>query len=118
MINYIELGKRIRKKRKNLKLTQAKLAELSKIKSSNLSHIERGATKVSLPTLVKLANALNTTLDYLLYNSLENNINISIEQLNQLLENCSPQDLALILEMTKTTKSIIEQAKKQPKNDR
>ena len=57
-INYIAIGKRIRQFRKERGWRQATLAEKSGVEPSNISHIERAATKVSLPTLINIANAL------------------------------------------------------------
>jgi len=64
------IGKRIKEKRKQRGLTQAVLAEMSGVEPSNISHIERAATKLSLPTLVSIANALQVSADELLYDSL------------------------------------------------
>ena len=51
-------------------MTQEKLAEISGQEPSNISPIERGATKLSLPTIVSIANALGVTVDDLLCDSL------------------------------------------------
>ena len=37
---------------------------------THMSHIENGRTKVSLPTLILIANALETTVDSLLYDNI------------------------------------------------
>ena len=107
MIDYVSIGKRIRAIRTSKKLTQAMLAELSHVEPSNISHIERAATKLSLPTLVSIANALGTTLDELLYDSLEKNEHISVQSINSLLSDCSASELKAITEVIKTTKSIL-----------
>ena len=57
-LDYQAIGVRVRRFRKLQGLTQQALAERSDQEPSNISHIERGATKLSLPTLVSLANAL------------------------------------------------------------
>ena len=64
------IGVRVRRYRKEKGLTQQTLAELSNQEPSNISHIERGATKLSLPTLVSIANALGVTADQLLCDSI------------------------------------------------
>ena len=106
-LNYTALGERIRKKRKALNITQAQLGETSQVEPSNISHIERGATKVSLPTLIKIANALNASLDELVYDSINNNHHISVNELNEALSDCSDSELKSIIEMVKSTKSIL-----------
>ena len=56
-LDYQAIGIRIRRLRKEQGLTQQRLAELSSQEPSNISHIERGATKLSLPTIVNIANS-------------------------------------------------------------
>ena len=51
-LDYQAIGVRIRRLRKERGLTQQTLAEMSGQEPSNISHIERGATKLSLPTLL------------------------------------------------------------------
>ena len=70
-LDYRAIGIRIRRLRKTLGFTQQTLAELSNQEPSNISHIERGATKLSLPTLVNIANALGVSTDMLLQDSLD-----------------------------------------------
>lgn len=107
MIDYILIGKQIKAARKQLKWTQAALAERSGIEPSNISHIERGATKLSLPTLVAIANALEVSVDELLYTNMLKNAHVSIKSINTLLEDCNDKELNAIAEMIKTTKSIL-----------
>lgn len=106
-INYKAIGERIRYFRTALRITQAKLGEIAQVEPSNVSHIERGATKVSLPTLIKIANALHVTLDELVYDSIENNHRISIKELNELLSDCTGHELNNIVEIVKVTKSML-----------
>lgn len=106
-INYKKIGEHIRTFRLKDGITQADLAEKSGVDPSNISHIERGATKVSLPTLIKIANALNVSLDDIVYDSLNKNAHISVKELNSLLADCDDSELKAIVEMAKSTKSIL-----------
>ncbi len=106
-LDYKALGKRIREFRMRRKWTQEKLAEIASVEPSNISHIERGATKVSLPTLVCLANALEATLDELVCDSLIKNEHISIKMLDELLANASAKELAVITEVVSHTLELI-----------
>ena len=107
MIDYISIGKRIRELRKSKNWTQAVLAEKSGIEPSNISHIERGATKLSLPTLINIANALEASLDELTYGSLINNGHILSEQINEVVADCSAEEIKALIEIIKTTKNIL-----------
>lgn len=89
-LDYKKLGKRIKEQRLKQHLTQEKLGEIVGVNTSNISHIERATTQVSLSSLVRIANALNTTLDQLACDSLYSVANLYIEQdISSLLEGCS-----------------------------
>ncbi len=60
-------GQRLRERRETSDLTQAQLAERSSVPAAMISHFETGArSSASAATLVKLANALSTSVDYLM----------------------------------------------------
>lgn len=111
-INYEAIGKRIKFYRQRMSLTQAKLSEIANIEPSNISHIERGATKASFPTLLSIANALNVSLDDLVYENIKDNQHISNKNLNELLADCTNEELIAIIEMTKTLKKILRTSQK------
>lgn len=70
-MNYKALGMRVRMRRKEMRLTQGKLAEMSDISLSFLGHVERGSRKASLETIVSLCNALQISPTKLLQDSLD-----------------------------------------------
>ena len=107
MLDYVVIGKRIRELRKKKGLTQVVLAELSGVEPSNISHIERAATKLSLPTLIHIANALEVTLDELVYSNLTKSAHVSISLIDELLSDCDPLELKAICEVIKTTKAVL-----------
>ena len=72
-MDYVDLGSRIRKQRRQLGWTQESLAERVNVSTSFVGHVERGTRKASLETLVSIANSLNVSLDYLMAGSLQNN---------------------------------------------
>jgi transcriptional regulator with XRE-family HTH domain len=108
-INYISIGERIRSIRKQKKWTQEELAEVSGVEPSNISHIERAATKVSLPTLLRIANALEVTLDELVFASLVKSRNVSVQMIDELLQDCTPQELQAIAEIVAHARQVLRQ---------
>ena len=106
-INYEIIGSRIREIRKSKKMTQERLAELSGVEPSNISHIERAATKLSLPTLVSIANALEVTLDEIVYDNLSKSTHVSVKLIDELLADCTPEELKALAEVIKTTKNVL-----------
>ena len=110
MLDYETIGKRIRDYRKLRGLTQTALAELAGVEPSNVSHIERAATKVSLPTLVRLANVLDASLDELVYGNLKKCEHVSRALIDDLLVDCTPSELTALAEVIKTTKRVLRTA--------
>lgn len=86
------------------------MAERAEIEPSNLSHIERAATKVSLPTLMRIANALEVSLDELVCGSLIRSEHIYEAQVNELLSDCSSFELRAMIEVLKTVKKILRKS--------
>lgn len=74
-LNYVEIGQRIRTKRKELKITQEKLSEIIDVSPSYVSEIERGCSISSLLTISKIAQTLDASLDYLVFGITVNNSN-------------------------------------------
>lgn len=110
-IDYVSIGKTIRSFRVKRSWNQATLAEKSGVEPSNISHIERAATKVSLPTLINIANALEVSLDQIVYDSLIKNEHVSINTINELISDCNSVEISAIIEIIKTTKTIIRKNK-------
>ena len=106
-IDYVSIGSRIREIRTAQGWTQARLAEASGLEPSNISHIERAATKLSLPTLIRIANALQVTLDELTYGSLIKSKHISVKAIDDILADCTPEEIKAIAEVIKTTKAVL-----------
>lgn len=106
-LNYHAIGTRIRRLRKEQGLTQQRLAELSDQEPSNISHIERGATKLSLPTIVNIANALGTTVDNLLCDSLLNSHATYEQETSKLLADCTHQELKIITGTIRALKELL-----------
>lgn len=73
-MDYIDLGRRIRKQRALRGWTQEALAEHVNVSTSFVGHVERGTRKASLETLVSIANVLDVSLDYLLSGSMNNSV--------------------------------------------
>lgn len=100
-INYQDIGKRIKVERKKAGLSQQKLAELADLAPSNISHIERGTTKLSLPTLVSITNALEVPLATLLTEVVNRSEEQYKQQLAEFLSDCTCDEYRLVLAMAK-----------------
>ena len=59
------MGKRVRKLRRMLDLTQGQLAEICGCSKTTIANIEQGKRKPSIELAEVLANALGATIDFL-----------------------------------------------------
>lgn len=109
-LDYKKLGKRIKEQRLKNHLTQEKLGAIVDVNTSNISHIERATTQVSLPSLVKIANALNTSLDQLVCDSLNSIAEIYIEQdITNLLQGCTLSEKQIIRDIIIAAKKTLKE---------
>ena len=87
-IDYKKLGLRIKSIRISKNLTQENLAQLVDCNVSHISNIENNHTKVSLIMLLSIANALNTSIDYLLSEQYENRSLALDSEILRAIKNC------------------------------
>lgn len=107
-VDYKDIGARVRAVRKRLGMTQEKLAELADISIPHMSHIETGSTKVSLPTLITLANVMNVSLDKLVCSSIRESRQVYEQELAELFDACDSVQLRIILDVAKATKESLD----------
>ena len=107
-MDYYRIGQQIRKIRKQNGLSQEELAERVNISTTHMSHIETGNTKLSLPVLVDIANALQVTTDELLHNSSSCNPNAVSNEIIRLLENSTPQQFRVLSDILKAAKKAMD----------
>ena len=103
-MDFILLGKRIRDERLLLRLTIEKLAEKVDKSSNFVGQIERGDRKLSIETLVDIANALGTTVDSLLKDSIKANEDSVIKEIDTLLYSTDDIGKHFILDVVKRYK--------------
>lgn len=97
MINYISIGKQIKKKRLDQGMTQEVLAEKVNISIPHISRIENGSSSPSLQTLVDICNALNITIDDLMQDSLPAAKKRIRGRLDEILADCTPAEMNMIV---------------------
>lgn len=107
-MNYYEIGQRIRKYRKAYNLSQEQLAEKVGISTTHMSHIETGNTKLSLPVLVDLAKVLSVQTDALLYDKPQISKTTMTDEIIDLLNSCSPNDMLILLDVIRAVKISLD----------
>ncbi len=89
-----ELGRRLAKQRKKLKMKQRQLAEQVGVNSNHISSIEHGKVAPSLECFVKICDALKITPDYLLEGAMHSN-NVP-QNILEHLRLCADPDIDLV----------------------
>ena len=107
-MDYVRLGQRIRQERLKLGLTQARIAEDTDISEAYMGQIERGERNLALDTLIRLANRLGASVDYLLKDSVDDSNDNILNQFRQLIENKSMEHKQLVLDVVKTILSHLD----------
>lgn len=101
IMDYLKIANRIRQKRMELSLTQEQLAEKAGITLNFLGCIECGNKRGSFETYIKIANALDTTLDSLLQDLMPAaKDNVDRQELLHYFDKLSSADKSFIIKMT------------------
>ncbi|MCC8125910.1 MAG: helix-turn-helix domain-containing protein [Lachnospiraceae bacterium] len=106
-IDYDKLGKRICSFRTKQGLTQDDLAEKSNLSRDHIYKVEVGKRTLSLDSLVAIANALGTSSDDLLVDSLEHPTSTSGSELHRLLLDCNEIEEEILTRTVKELKAIL-----------
>lgn len=110
VIDYVKLGQRIKKIRKQKKLTQEKLAEHLDVSTVYISQMENGRTRLNLEMLVRVANLLDTDPGYFLNGTAYSSPEYLTSDLASLLQNCTPAQRQLILDVAQRIAGFKEES--------
>ena len=91
------IGKVYQEYRLKNNLTQNQVTELTGLVPRHISQIERGFSKGSIDTLIKLCNAYKITPDIILYDLLDDNVKNSISIYDENFKKLSKRDKESIL---------------------
>jgi transcriptional regulator with XRE-family HTH domain len=91
------IGKVVQEYRLKNNLTQNQVAELTGLEPRHISQIERGFSKGSIDTLIKLCNAFHITPDIILYDLLDKEVKNSISIYDEKFKKLSKRDKESIL---------------------
>lgn len=104
-LDYKAIGVRIKDARSMQEMSQERLAELAGLSTTHTSHIETGNTKVSLPTLIKIANVLGCSLDELVCDSIIKAKAVFEGELARTISDCDELEIRVIADMAKALKT-------------
>lgn len=108
-LNFIIIGRRVKEFRLQKRMSQADLAEQVNMSVSYLSRIETAKKRVSLESLVRIADVLGVTVDNLLTGNQSNDQAEYQTDLARLIEDCTSYEKRVIYEIALATKkSLLE----------
>ncbi len=103
-IDYKAIGARIKAARCRKGVTQGAIARITGLSTPHISNIETGNTKLGLPTIIHLANVLEVSVDELLCDNIHHSEKIFYNELSDLLQDCTVDELHIICELAKVIK--------------
>lgn len=105
-LNFIKIGQKIKKARKEKGLTQEQLAEQTHLSVTHISAIETARSSFSISTLANIAAALEISTDWLLFDGRE--ISHCVEhQITRVLFGCSEKEVLMLLRLMESNKAAI-----------
>lgn len=111
-LDYKAIGKRIKIARIKTDLTQEKLSEMVGVSPTHMSNVETGTTRVSLTTIVRIANALGITSDDLLCDSVIK-AKVQFEKdIALVLEDCDEYEIRVIRDLAAAAKETLRRDEK------
>ena len=116
-LDYKSIGKRIKTARVQMDITQEKLAEMVNLSTSHQSNIETGTTRVSLPTIVNLANSLHVSVDYILADNVVQSKAVFENELQSVLKDCDEYEIRIIADIAAATKATLRKERKLRKSN-
>ena len=106
-LDYRAIGKRIKIERIKADLTQERLSQKAGVSPAYMSNIETGSTRVSLTTMVAIANALGVIMDDLMCDNLVK-CRVQFEQdIADTLADCDEFEIRMIADMAQALKDTL-----------
>lgn len=103
-LDYKKIGNRIRQARLKMNISQKDLAGLTNFSLTHIKNIESGNTKLSLPALIQISNALSITADEILCDNIKEVTAPFKNEINDILSDCDGYQLKVISATIKTLK--------------
>ena len=111
-MNLIEIGGRIKAQRRNMGISQEKLAEMIFVSPHYIYEIERGTKAMSLETLMNMSEALKLSTDYILFdNRSESRSEALADKIANVFDNCSDDEIHIMLSVAESAKNAVRQCK-------
>ena len=106
-----EVGGRVKEARVRKHLSQAQLAEMLGLSSRYISNLETGKQNMSITALAKISDVLKVSADWILRNNTQDALEITADELRELLADCTPAERMGIMRVAQETKKALKSKK-------
>ena len=107
-LDYVALGQRIRKTRTAKNITQEELGEICELSTAHIGHIERGTRTPSIDSVFRISQALNVSMDYLIFDSIASDESL-IAILNSVVQNKEKRKVKTFLTIVRAIADKIDE---------
>ena len=105
-LDFKIIGLRIQKRRTELKMTQAELAERIDTNQKHLSRIEGGYHRCTLDIIVAIAKAIDVSVDYLIADYEDSSNPSTVQVIIDEIKVMNPKQLEMLQDNIKTIKKF------------
>lgn len=109
-ISYKDIGLRVKMIRLRKEITQEELAGITGLSSPHISNVETGNTKVSLPSLIKIANALDSSIDAILFDNMTYTRHVVEDEVLKVVSDCDDKEIRVIADTARALKYSMRQS--------
>lgn len=110
MIDYLAIGKRIKRLRIQKHMTQEQLGNSIGLSAKHVSNIETNNAHPSLEALIQIANALECSLDFLVLESIVETPKTNYNQeFSDIIQSCNTREKHILIECAYAIKKILKE---------
>lgn len=106
-VDHRQIGYRIKEVREQSHISQARLAEMTDLSVSYISHIENAKRKASLESVIRIVNALGITVDELLAGVQMHNPSAYQTDIDILMAECPENEKRFVYELIKASLEVM-----------
>ncbi len=107
LLNFKLIGLNVKEFRIQKQMSQAQLAEQIYMSDTFISHIETAKKRASLESLVRIANALEVTVDHLLRGNQTSDLVVYQTDMKYIFEGCTSYEKRIICEIALAAKKSL-----------
>lgn len=115
MMDKMYIAEQIEKERTSQNLSREKLAEKAGVSSSLIYQVESGKKTIGLTALMRVASALEVSLDTLVYDQLntKHEFKTYMRRIEKVVADCTTYEMAVLVDSMHNLKQVLRQHTKQ-----